>query len=218
MSRDDYHQSANFISDSERGAEKPIKEGKDEGTPLAGDHGGELAEGYSSRQPPTTAPDAELAGAGDDPYGGLTVDGYRSTQLCPSPPAPACAHGKPRVRTRRDEYAGSFASTTPEPKSSVVPASGSTSGPTAATVAAAAIHPARVPLPDTEASTETSPVPALGVPAPVQSDTDPAAEPGGPHSPSIGTRLVGRVERIAGKVFRDSSMEARGKRHMTGHL
>jgi hypothetical protein len=34
-----------------------------------------------------------------------------------------------------------------------------------------------------------------------------------PH-PSIRTRLVGRVERLAGKVLRDSDIEARGKRHM----
>ncbi|KAF8141246.1 hypothetical protein EV363DRAFT_1443235 [Boletus edulis] len=224
MSRDDYYQSANLISDSERGAEEPIKEGKDQGTPLAGDHGGrgELAEGYSSRQPPTTAPDAELVGAGDDPYGGYDpgmagctmeqntchIPGLPWMGIAPLSPAQTRPHPHARTESRgyerdEDEYAGSFASsTTPELKSSVPQP----------------LDPARVPLPDTDASTETSPVPALGASAPVQPDTDTAAESGGPHPPSIGTRLVGRVERLAGKVFRDPSMEARGKRHMTGHL
>ncbi|KAI9459989.1 hypothetical protein HD554DRAFT_1603499 [Boletus coccyginus] len=49
---------------------------------------------------------------------------------------------------------------------------------------------------------------------------DPNTNPGGSTTrperrPSVGTRLVGRVERLAGKVLRDPHIEARGKRHMT---
>lgn len=182
---------------------------------LAGDHGGRgtgLAGGYSghqsSRQPPSTVPDLELAGAGDDPYAGYDPGMAGCTaevSTCHIPgilwmgasPPESPTHPRPHAHVRavsrgyerdEDEYAASFTSQT-----------GSTEG-LGVTEPGSSQTPAQGTVPGAEPTSSTDAPPA------------PAAEYA--HPPPFGTRLVGRVERLAGKVLRDPEIQARGKRHM----
>ncbi|KAF8550936.1 hypothetical protein OG21DRAFT_1487391 [Imleria badia] len=219
---ENYYRSANFVSDSERTVEERDVE---EDTLLAGDHGGRgigLAGGY-----PGSQPSRAMTGAGDDSYAGYDpgmagCTTEPSTCHIPglpwmgSPPpespshlrAPAHVHTASRGYERdEDEYAESITS---ETKSSTHRAGGvAESGPGAVPV----------PVPAAELATETAtePVPAAD-PATEPPTAEPAPaqepEPEQPHPPSIGSRLVGRVERLAGKVLRDPDIQARGKLHM----
>ena len=247
---DDYHRSANFVSDSGGDTQVHSKQGDDDDdTLLAGNHDGrgtDLAGGYPS------APEPDLGGAGDDSYAGYDpgmagcstglsachIPGVPYMGVSESPPEESLVRPRVYVPTtsrgyERDEdeyYAASFRSD--GGGEDVMSESGSGSRAPAQAAPAhtvpVAVDPAKVPLPDSNPNTLT-PADANPVPVPVASPPTPNPNPNpnpaadavsdpqpavARDRPPLGTRIVGRVERLAGKVLHDPAIEARGKRHM----
>jgi len=225
---DDYYQSANFVADSlglgeQREEQRGVDD--DEDMLLPGDYGGQgvgLAGGYPGSQlpPPTAAaaradahphinapnpypapaPAPALAGAGDDLYAGYDpgMAGCTIEQgTCHIPGVPHVgaehAHAHAFAHTHAHVHARGYERDADEyTEGTSVSASPSSSSSSA---------------PDTRAS--------VAAPAPAGPNTNSGGSATRPERrPSIGTRLVGRVERLAGKVLRDPDIEARGKRHM----
>ncbi|KAH0829174.1 hypothetical protein J3R83DRAFT_2703 [Lanmaoa asiatica] len=225
--RDSYYRSANFVSDGEheRRHERGVEE---EDELLPGDFGGRgigLAGGYSrpSSRPPAPASESEpkptsepasepapmpmpapisdpapddadpLLGAGDDPYAaydpgmaGCAVE--QST--CHIPGVPWMGQEPPSPDHARAHSPGHGHVTS---------------------------QISRGYERDEEEYEFETPCSAS------QESPSEGPDPGTPSSganghlhtkPPIGTRIVGRVERLAGKVFRDPEIEARGKRHI----
>lgn len=213
---DGYNRSPNFVSDGKRTAEE--REGEED-TPPAGNHDGRvIGLAGDDRGSQSESPRA-LAGAGDDSYAGYDPGMAGCTtepSTChipgvpwmgrPPPASPSYlrAPAHPYTASRgyerdEEEYAASFTS---EAQSwTDLATGGAEPGPGLATATESAVDP----NPATELAQATDP-------AAEPPTADP--EPEQPHTPSIGSRIVGRVERLAGKVLRDSDIQARGKRHM----
>ena len=199
---------------------------------LPGNHGGRgigLAGGYPGSQSPPEprlslpAAFVALPGAGDDPYAGYdpgmagcTIE--QSTCHIPGLPwmgvSPSQAQAQAQAQSQSnaphvalpgtsrgyerdaDEYADVLASRPRSSSSSVA-------------LGTRVADPVPVPVragPNSDPFADPDPDPPTGNPGPERPNPR-------PH-PSVGTRLVGRVQRLAGKVLRDPDIEARGKRHM----